>query len=139
MAKPMKYLKLAVILLLILTAIAVTLSGFDLYSFAQRGNQQPATIILIDSGSSLNKIAHILTQQKLISSKRRFVALNRLLQSTAQLKAGEYQIDAGANPLNIITVLQQGVSFQRKISFPEGFTLEQIGARLKAQGLDPAD
>ena len=131
----MKRYKLILIIVLTATVFFSLLAGFDLYRFAHQGNRQPATIILIEPGSSLRKIAGTLAAKKLITSEERFIILNRLRQSTALLKAGEYRIEAGASPLEIISTLQQGISFQHKISFPEGFTLKQIKARLTARGL----
>lgn len=131
----MKRLKLIIISLLAIAIILVALTGFNLYRFAHRSNRQPATLILIEPGSSLKKIARTLAKRKLISTEAHFISLNRLLQSSTKLKAGEYLVAAGADPLKIIATLQEGISFQRKISFPEGFTLKQIKARLKAQNI----
>ncbi|HIE06580.1 MAG TPA: endolytic transglycosylase MltG [Desulfarculaceae bacterium] len=128
----------SILILLLAAMIFLTLAGFDLYRFAHHSNRQPAKIILITPGSSLRKITRILTADKLINSERRFIILNRLLRSSALLKAGEYQIAAGASPLEIISTLQQGISLQHKISFPEGFTLKQIKNRLIARDLCPA-
>jgi UPF0755 protein len=102
------------------------MTGLDLYWFAHHGNKQPATVIIIEPGSSLKKITQTLAEHRLINSKFRFTILNRLLQSSATLTAGEYEIAAGANPLNIIATLEQGISRQHKISFREFFTLKQI-------------
>jgi len=131
----MKHLKLIIIFLLTLTLTLLTLTGLDLCYFAHHGNRRPAAIILIKPGSSLKTITRILDEQQLISSKIRFRALNFILQTGTGLKAGEYKIDADANPLKIIGILQQGISLQHKVSFPEGFTLEQIKARLAARGI----
>lgn len=131
----MKHLKLVLLFLLTMSLSLLILAGTDLYWFAHRNNKQPATVVVIEPGSSLKKIAQTLADQQLISSKFRFSILNRIRQSSATLKAGEYEIAAGADPLNIITTLQQGVSLQHKISFPEGFTLKQIKERLVAKNI----
>ncbi len=123
---------------LLITTLAVGLTamiGLDLYRFAHQTGSQPQKLILIEPGSSLKKITHTLQDHKLISSSRRFIILNRLLRSSTLLKAGEYQIEAAASPLQIITTLKQGRVFQRRVSIPEGFTLQQISARLQGKGL----
>ena len=125
-------------ILLIFTTLAVGLTAMvslDLYRFAHQVGLQPPKFILIETGSSLKKIARQLQEHKLISSSQRFIILNRLLQNSTLLKAGEYRIEAAASPLEIIETLKQGRVFQRRISIPEGFTLRQIGARLQARGL----
>ncbi|MCD6430789.1 MAG: endolytic transglycosylase MltG [Deltaproteobacteria bacterium] len=125
-------------ILLIFTTLAVGLTALvslDLYRFAHQAGLQPPKFILIETGSSLKKIARQLQKQKLVSSSQRFIILNRLLQNSTLLKAGEYRIEAAASPLEIIETLKQGRVFQRRISIPEGFTLRQIGARLQARGL----
>ncbi len=128
----MKPAKLILIFLLTLSLSLLALSGLDLLWFAHHGNRQPETVITIKPGSSLKKIARILAEHNLIGSQLRFKILNRVLQSSAALKAGEYEIAADATPLAIIATLRQGKSLQHKISFPEGFTLKQIENRLVA-------
>ncbi len=118
-----------------LIASLVTLAVFDLYNFAHKAGSQPHQIILIEPGSSLKKIAQQLYSRKLINSRQRFIILNRLLQSSTLLKAGEYEIKRAANPLQIIATLKAGQVYQRQFNIPEGFTLRQIGARLQALGL----
>ena len=123
---------------LIITTLAVglaTLIGLDLYYFAHKAGSHPPKLILIEPGSSLGKITRKLQENKLINSGKRFIFLTRLLQSSTHLKAGEYLIEETASPLQIITILKQGRVFQRQVSIPEGFTLQQINARLQAKGL----
>ena len=109
--------------------------AFDFYNFAHRAGSQPAKLIVIEPGSSLKKIASILQKHELISSSQRFIILNRALQSSTLLKAGEYRIKAAASPLQIIETLKKGRVYQHQITIPEGFTLTQISARLKARGI----
>ncbi len=135
----MKHSKPILLFLLTMCISMITLTGLDIAWFAHRGNHHPATVIRIMPGSSFKKITHLLAEHELISSKVRFTLLNRLLQSTDTLKAGEYEITAAATPLDIIATLQQGISIQHKISFPEGFTLKQIENRLKTHNLCRAD
>ena len=135
----MKQIKLLLLFLLTMSLSLLILTGLDLYWFAHHGNHRPATIIMIESGSPLKKITQTLADQQLINSKFRFTILNRLLQSAGSLKAGEYEIAAGANPLNIIATLKQGISLQYKISFPEGFTRKQIKERLAAKNICSTD
>lgn len=135
----MKHSKLILIFLLTTSLSLLTLTGIDLFWFAHHSNHQPATVIEIETGSSLKKITRILAEKQLINSMFRFKILNRLMQSSATLKAGEYEIAAAANPLKIISTLQQGVSLQHKISFPEGFTLKQIKERLTARKIGSAE
>ena len=135
----MKYIKLILIFLLTMTLSLLIMTGLDLYWFAHHNNKQPATVIIIKPGSSLKKITQTLAEHQLINSKFRFTILNRLLRSSVTLKAGEYEIAATANPLNIIATLQQGISLQYKVSFPEGFTLKQIKERLAAKKICTTD
>ncbi len=118
-----------------LAASLITLVFLDLYNFAHQGASQSSKLITIEPGSSLKKIARKLQKQKLISSSQRFIILNRLLQNSSHLKAGEYLIRTASTPLQIIEILKQGRVFQRQIVIPEGFTLRQIGARLQAHGI----
>ncbi len=119
--------------------LALSLAGLDLYRFARLGNRQPATIIRIPPGSSLRAIAGSLAGRGLLSSSRRFIILARLQGNAGRLQAGEYRLPANASPLQIISLLSRGRQLEHRLTIPEGFTLNQIGARLAARGLCPQE
>ncbi|NPA24921.1 MAG: endolytic transglycosylase MltG [Deltaproteobacteria bacterium] len=119
---------------IVIITLILGLGGADLYNFAHRENRQSvAKIVTIANGSTLKNIAATLERQGVISSRRRFVILNRLLGNSAGLKAGEYRIPPTTTPLEIIAILKSGVVVERRLSIPEGFTQKQIRARLAAR------
>ncbi|HDS15949.1 MAG TPA: endolytic transglycosylase MltG [Proteobacteria bacterium] len=115
------------------------LGSLHLYFFAHAPGPGPEQIILIEAGSSLQKIAADLHEQQLISSRSSFILLNRVLGSATRLQAGEYRLDAAATPLAIIDSMKNGRILLRQVTIPEGFTLTQIGTRLQDADLCRSD
>ncbi|MBN2705428.1 MAG: endolytic transglycosylase MltG [Deltaproteobacteria bacterium] len=107
------------------------LGSLNLYLFAHAPGPGPEQIILIEAGSSLQKIAATLRKQELISSRGKFILLNRILGNATRLQAGEYRLHAAATPLAIIDSMKNGRILLRRITIPEGFTLAQIGTILQ--------
>ena len=130
----MRFKRFLASLLLALAGLAL-LAGLDLYRFSRRPGPDRETMVEIAPGSPLKKIAAKLAQKGLISSVPWFIILNRLNGDGTALKAGEYRIPPRATPLEIIATLKSGKVVERQLSIPEGFTLKQIGARLKARGI----
>ena len=54
----------------------------------------------------------------------------RLWQGTASLKAGEYEIKAGASMRDIMELLESGKSVLASLTIPEGLTVEQAFQRI---------
>ncbi|MGB0843216.1 MAG: endolytic transglycosylase MltG [Alphaproteobacteria bacterium] len=93
-------------------------------------------IIYIAPGSSLKTIAKTLESEGVIANATVFNWYTRLSGRGTLLKAGEYEFPARASLDDVTKILTQGVSLDRKLTFPEGVTtaeiLDQINA---AEGL----
>ena len=124
--------KILIIALLLCALGAAGITAFSLYCFAARSGAPTTVIVDIRPGSSLARIAGLLEEQQALNSARKFILLNRLLGSARRLRAGEYEFPAGSSPLAIIEMLSQGQVRQHFFTIPEGFTRQQIGARLAA-------
>lgn len=62
----------------------------------------------------------------------------RLSGQSRQMRAGSYEIDAGATPLTLLRQLVQGEEAVRSVTLVEGWTLAQVRAALaKADSLKP--
>lgn len=64
-----------------------------------------------------------------------FVARVSLRMNPASIKAGEYEIPAGASLQSVLTILREGKSKRYSVTIPEGLTVLQIIERLNQEPL----
>jgi UPF0755 protein len=113
--------------LAVLAAGALGVGGYLGYKEANR--QGPATedmTVLLPQGSSVSAIAHNLYNAGAIRYAELFIAVVRIRSAENDLKAGEYEIPAGASTMEIIDILIEGKSILHQITLPEGLTTAQI-------------
>lgn len=95
-------------------------------------------VVDIPQGSSVKKIAAILHKQGLINYERAFV--NRVKESEyrGKLKYGTFTLNTGMNTMQMIEILgaaETGPAALQTLTVPEGFSVEQIAARVNEQGI----
>ena len=93
--------------------------------------------IVIPYSSSTAQIAAILKKEGMIKNEIVFRLYSRYRGYDQTLQAGRYLLKTSMNLEEILQTLQQGVLWEEGLRFtiPEGFTLEQIAARLEDEGL----
>lgn len=102
-------------------------SVFSFYSLLyEQSDSRESSLVLVEKGDSLNKIARQLKKEKLIKSEAVFKVAARLFGKTTVLKAGEYRIPARASAKEILDILVSGQSAVRRVTIPEGKTSRQI-------------
>lgn len=97
------------------------------------------TFVRIPQGSSARQIAAILAENKVIPSRLGFMLLVRVTGKSANLKTGAYRFSPKMSPSTILSMIARGDVCARWITFPEGYTISQMGERLEAQGICSAD
>lgn len=92
-------------------------------------------IVEIPEGSSVKKIAAILHEQGLIQYERAFV--NRVKESDyrGKLRYGTYTLNTGMNTMEMIEILGTVETVSQTLTIPEGFSIEQIAARVAEQNI----
>ena len=127
--KPRRFLRvvLALFIALVLgTALAVGAAFFyGKYLFETSGPHDEAAIILLEPGMGVRAIADRLEREGVISNANVFLAGVRFSRAERQLKAGEYEIPAGASMAAIMGILREGRSILHRITIAEGLTSEQ--------------
>ena len=120
-------------LLLLVLFLAALLAG-DFYYYATRPLALPALPFefSLKQGSSLKGAAHQLQQEGALSNERMFVLLARLLGKSAQIKAGNYELETAVTPLELLDMLTKGRVTQSELSIIEGWTFSQFRAALNA-------
>ena len=112
--------------LFILIGLAVVIDIIVAVKTFEYPHSHPEVIVEIPQGASLKRTSAILADAGAISDARSFTIVVRILQSSAQIKAGEYIIAANASMGDIFKQLKEGRSFERAITLAEGLTSAQI-------------
>jgi len=87
----------------------------------------------LKQGSSLKSAARQMEQAGVLPSDWLFVLLARGLGKAAQIKPGNYQIEAPVSPLQVLDMISKGRVEQSSVSIIEGWTFRQLRAALNAE------
>ncbi|MFI0848992.1 endolytic transglycosylase MltG [Mesorhizobium sp. IMUNJ 23232] len=117
-----------------LVMLVVIAAGVAVYvgkeSFDAPGPATVAKTFLVKEGTGTAQIAAQLEQNGLISDALIFRLGHRAYGGDATLKAGEYEVPAGASMRDIIKLLQSGKSIMHSLTIPEGLTVAQALRRI---------
>jgi len=114
---------------------AVLCGSWLLYYTVNEGPEGSDTVtIVIPQGTSFGKITEILAEKGLIYSDIRFKILARLYGYFSKIRAGEFQLDTGLKPLDLLQKLVTAENIQHRITFAEGLNGKEVAAILAKQG-----
>ncbi|MEJ1158530.1 endolytic transglycosylase MltG [Prosthecomicrobium sp. N25] len=114
--------------LLLLAAGGIVYAGKGEYEGA--GPLGETKTVVIPARSGLNEIADLLQRSGVISNDWVFTWGARLTGQSDQLKAGEYEFRPQVSMRDVARQLSEGRVVQHSITFPEGWTSEQIVQKL---------
>jgi UPF0755 protein len=86
--------------------------------------------VLIKPNTGVNDIALLLERNRLITDANIFRIGVRAYGNDSALKAGEYEVKAGASMHEIMELLKSGKSVLYSLTLPEGLTVEQAFQRI---------
>jgi UPF0755 protein len=117
----------------LLAAIVIGGAGYFAWREATRpGPLADSAVVLLKPGTSVPAIAAELKKAGAIRHEKLFIAAVRARDKAGALKAGEYEIPAGASVYDIIDLIVRGKSILHKLTAPEGKTTKQILALVAA-------
>ncbi len=121
--------------LLVMAVLAIILAGAAVFYaqtvFVERGPLSGAKIITVERGMRTAPIAQMLVAEGVISSPGIFMAATYVFRSSrGNLKAGEFEIPAGASMAEVLRLLQVGKSLAYKVTIPEGWTTQKALERI---------
>ena len=118
-------------------------AGMALYigkqQFEEAGPATEAKSFVVPKGAGISEIALSLERNGLISNARTFNLGTKFYKADKQMKAGEYEIKAGSSMRDIMETLKSGKSVLYSLTIPEGLTVEQVLARIKANDVLTGD
>ena len=124
-----------------LVAIVIVFMGFHAFRFlsAGPGSINDKIVFEVPPGKSFHQIATGLKKVGLISDTLSMRILAKLTRQGGHVKMGEYALNRGMTPQEILTVLTSGKSIQYPITFPEGSNIYEMAAALEAKHFYPAE
>jgi UPF0755 protein len=127
-----KKVQLAVIFFLLIITVLSALFLYFSYFLPSLGKK---VVVDIPRGMGLSQIALSLEESGVIRNEKLFVLFVFLKGAQNRLKAGEYEFRPGDSLNQIIEKLIKGDVIVRKITIPEGLTMDQIAELLDANGV----
>ncbi len=114
------------ILLLIMLATAAA-GAWTLHSYLDRPLALKASQIFeIPAGSSLSSVARDLEQQGVLQHPKWFVLYGRLSKQSSRLRAGEYGLEPGLTPRELLSRFVDGDVLMHSLTVIEGWTYRQM-------------
>ena len=107
------------------------LFGSWLAFYALRSGPQTTVanaVVTIPRGSSLQSISAILVAKNIIHEDVRFLILAKISGYAGTLQAGEFRLDTGKKPLEVLKTLASAKQVQYSITIPEGLRASEIAA-----------
>ncbi len=120
-----------------LLAVAIAACGLFWYLVAvDRSHPEASQQLVIQRGATFDEVATQLAEAGVIDNTLTFRMLARLRDEDAAVRAGEYRFGPRVTQSDVLHALVTGgAQVATWVTIPEGFTAEQIAARLQGGGL----
>lgn len=118
----------------LLVVLTLALGGAIYYGLSTFSENGPLTVnsnFIVKPGWGVGDIARGLEANGIISDARVFQYVTKSYLHGRTLKAGEYEIKAGASMKDIMDLLESGKSILYSVTLPEGLTVQQVFDRLR--------
>jgi UPF0755 protein len=123
--------------------LAITLAGLLIvllatayvHFWAPPGLDRHSKIVAIQAGTNFHEIAKVLEDNGIIRDHISFYLLARLQKAIPKVKAGEYEVDTGMKPQEVLSKMVRGDVLRYPVTIPEGFNIFEIGEILEEAGI----
>lgn len=126
-----------------LVAVIVVVTGFLFYFrnqvYFSHGSDRDGQIFEIKKGEGNAEIASRLQQQGIVSGKVYFYYYLRTRGLSNKILPGNYQLSGDLTIPEVAIILTEQKNEFTKVTFPEGWTVQQMANRLTANGLPGED
>lgn len=120
----------------IFSVITVIVLGAGLFAwlaqqrFEAKGPLTGPVVVVVPNAAGTGAIADLLEKRGVISDATTFSLAAKLGGQVEKLKAGEYEFPPGISMREVMEDIAEGRTVQHRITFPEGWSSEQIVRRL---------
>lgn len=126
------------IIIVSLVLVVILGAAIFLYIFQKELNTPNTDIkenvlIQIQPGATTNDVAAMLLSQHLIKNETLYIYATKFFNK--KVKSGYYEISANSSPVDIINLIDSGKVKVVKVTFPEGWRMEQIARKLNQEGI----
>ena len=141
MKNPKPLIVISVILVVILASMIYGYSQYKIYQDEYQGMETTAgedVVIVVPEGATTKQIAQILKDNGLIQFPSAFVKRVKESEYRGLLQPGEFTLNTGMNTWEMIEILgyvAPAKTVVATVTFPEGFSIEQMAARVEAEGI----
>lgn len=98
--------------------------------YAAKGPLTAPVVVVVPNATGTGAIADLLEKRGVITDATTFSLAAKLSGQAEKLKAGEYEFAPGLSMREVMEELTEGRTVQHRITFPEGWSSEQIVRRL---------
>jgi UPF0755 protein len=135
--KPVRALLNTAIAIIVAAGVIVAAAGLWFRDAVYGDRSQPAvaTTFVVPSGATLGEVVAGLQNAGILAHPIAFRLLARLRNDEAGVQTGQFRFPAHQTSDEILRRLVAGTADAVWVTFPEGFTARQIGARLAARSL----
>jgi UPF0755 protein len=117
----------------IIMLFIIGMAGSSACSLSDTTKPQQGIMIDIESGTSASAVTHLLRRKGVIRCPLIFKTIMKISKSSRKIQAGSYLFSRNESYFSILKKLRDGLGYYVKVIIPEGFTAEQIAARLAAK------
>ena len=110
--------------------------GYEAYTFLKTAPEAPGreVHVLIEQGETFDHVAKKLEKENIITSVRYFHIMARFEKKLSSIKAGEFKLNTGWTPKEVLDALVEGKAILHKLSIPEGLTWWETGQVVEKAG-----
>lgn len=117
----------------ILLIFALISAYYFVYINSPHHKNATEVTFVVTKGEGVRAITANLVKEDLISQDFTFLVYLKLSGLSSNIQAGDYRISGSMTPLRIADILTKGKVTSKKITIPEGWTLDDIGTYLEKQ------
>ena len=132
---------LLITLLAVIAGVGVVGVAATLYkrtSEPYKGYEAAEQFVSIEPGSSTRAIGERLIQAGVVRNELTFRAALWRTGHARSLQAGEFRFDRPMTPTEVIEKIARGEIYNRRITFPEGLTIQEMARIFEQQGFGKA-
>ena len=134
----MKRLFLVLVVLAVFAALGVGVVLYQRTSEPFKGYEAAEQFVTIEPGSGTRTIGQRLIQAGVIRDEATFRAALWRSGRARALQAGEFRFDRPMTPAEVIDKIASGDVYNRRITFPEGLSIQEMARLYEQQGFGKA-